>query len=118
MPYPSNIVLVGFMGTGKSAVGQRLAVCLGMRFLDTDEQIVGTAGRSIPELFQAEGETGFRERETAVLKSLAGIAGAVIATGGGILGRTENLALLRELGPLVCLAARPGIILSRTQPWE
>jgi shikimate kinase len=118
MPYPANIVLVGFMGTGKSVVGQRLAARLGRRFLDTDEQIVGMAGRSIPELFQVEGEPGFRERETAVLRSLAGSAGTVIATGGGILGRTENLALLRELGPLVCLTARPEIILSRTQPWE
>src|SRR5437762_1116219 len=118
MSYPANIVLVGFMGTGLSVVGKRLAAQLGYQFVDTDEQIVAAAGRPIPELFQDEGEAGFRERETALLKSLAAAHGTVIATGGGALGRPENLTILRELGPLVCLAARPEIILSRTQPRE
>src|SRR5438874_7053483 len=118
MPPPSNIVLVGFMGTGKSVVGQRLADRLGRQYVDTDDRLTLDAGRSIPEVFEAEGEAGFRDRETAVLKALVGITGTVLATGGGILGRPENLALLRGLGPLVCLTARPEIILERTQPWE
>ena len=88
-------------------MGQRLAERLGRDFVDTDEQIVVAAGRSIPEIFRSEGEQGFRERETAALRSLSGLTGAVIATGGGIVGRDENVALLRAMGPLVCLAARP-----------
>ena len=68
---PPNIVLVGFMGTGKTAVGQRLAAHLGWVFVDTDEWIAAE-GRSVAEIFAAEGEAGFRERETAVLRSLSG----------------------------------------------
>src|SRR5436309_2631321 len=114
----ANIVLVGFMGTGKSAVGERLAARRRCRFVDTDERIVAAAGRTIPEIFATEGEAGFRERETAILHSHAGAARIVLATGGGILGRDENLILLRALGPLVCLSARPEVILERTQPWQ
>jgi shikimate kinase len=115
---PSNIVLIGFMGTGKSVVGRRLAAGLDRCFVDTDEQIAAAAGRTIPEIFSVEGEAGFRERETAVLRSLTGISSTVIATGGGIMGRDENVALLRQIGPLVCLTARPEVILARTHPWE
>ncbi len=114
---PPNIILVGFMGTGKSVVGKRLAARLGRRFLDTDALIVSAAGQTIPQIFAAEGEAGFRERETESLRSLAGTSGAVIATGGGILGREENIALLRQIGSLVCLTARPATILERTRPW-
>lgn len=113
-----NIILVGFMGTGKSVVGKRLAARLGRVFLDTDERIVASAGRSIPEIFAAEGEGGFRARETAALQELSGLDGAVIATGGGVLGHDENVGLLRQAGTLVCLTARPGVILERTRPWK
>jgi shikimate kinase len=118
-----DILLVGFMGTGKSVVGKRLAARLGRRFVDLDEAIADTAGRSIPEIFAAEGEAGFRERETAALQALVEEAPEpgeerVIATGGGVLGRDENLALLRRLGTLVCLTARPAVILERTRPWR
>jgi shikimate kinase len=114
---PLNIVLVGFMGTGKTAVGQRLASHLGWEFVDTDEQIAA-GGRSIAEIFATEGEAAFRERETAALRSLSGRRSAVIATGGGIMGREENVKLLQALGSLVCLTARPETILERTRPWE
>jgi len=114
----TNIILVGFMGTGKSVVGKRLADCLNHDFLDTDDLIAAAAGRSVPEIFAAEGETGFRNRETAVLRTLVRVTDTVIATGGGILGRDENLALMRGLGPMVCLTARPAVILERTRPWE
>jgi shikimate kinase len=113
----SNIVLVGFMGTGKSVVGQRLAARLDRQFLDTDTLIVQAAGMPIPAIFAAEGEAGFRDRESAVVRTLAGITHTVVATGGGILVREENLALLRRIGPLVCLTARPPVILERTRPW-
>ena len=115
--FRSNIILVGFMGTGKSLVGRRLAARLGSEFLDTDPLVVEAAGQPIPAIFAAEGEAGFRDRETAVLRGLAGIAHTVVATGGGILGRDENLSLLRQIGPLVCLTARPAVILERTRPW-
>jgi shikimate kinase len=115
---PLTIVLIGFMGTGKSVVGQRLAERLEREFVDTDERIAAAAGLAIPEIFAREGEPGFRERETAVVRSLAGRQSAVIGTGGGIVGREENTRLLRELGPLVCLTARPEVILERTRPWE
>src|SRR4051794_3389152 len=101
------------MGTGKSVVGQRLAERLEREFVDTDERIAAAAGLAIPEIFAREGEPGFRERETAVVRSLAGRQPAVIGTGGGIVGREENIWLLRELGPLVCLTARPEVILER-----
>ena len=117
MSPPSNIVLVGFMGTGKSAVGKRLSVRLQRAFLDTDALIAAAAGQTIPEIFAAEGEGGFRDRETAFLRRLVGTTGAIIATGGGVLGRDENVALLRQIGSLVCLTARPAVILERTRPW-
>jgi shikimate kinase len=106
------------MGTGKSVVGERLAYRRGCRFVDTDGLIVAAAGRRIPEIFATEGESGFRDRETVALCSQAGARRTVFATGGGILGRDENVALLRALGPLVCLTARPEVILERTRPWQ
>jgi shikimate kinase len=112
-----RIVLVGFMGTGKSAVGRELAARLERAFVDTDEQIAAAAAQTIPEIFASEGESGFRDRETAVVRSLLGHPTAVIATGGGILGRHENIQILRTIGPLVCLTARPEVILERTRPW-
>src|SRR5687768_13052601 len=118
MQRASNIVLVGFMGTGKSAVGQRLARRLGKRFIDTDLRIVEAAGCSVAAIFQAEGERGFRDRETELLRTLVGSSNGVVATGGGILGRDENVELLQRIGPLVCLTARPELILERTRPWE
>ena len=114
---PSNIILVGFMGTGKSVVGKRLAARLGHEFLDTDALVVESAGQPIAAIFAAEGEAGFRDRETAVVRALMGITHAVVATGGGILGRDENFTRLRQIGPLVCLTARPAVILERTRPW-
>jgi len=114
----SNIILIGFMGTGKSAVGERLAARLEREFIDIDRRIEEVAGHSIPELFRLEGEAGFRDRESQILRSLLGSQSAVIATGGGIMGRDENVRLLRALGKLVCLTARPEMILERTRPWE
>jgi shikimate kinase len=114
----SNIVLVGFMGTGKSVVGKRLAERRGWRYIDTDDLVVGSAGCAISALFEQEGEGGFRDRETAAIRSLLGVEEAAVATGGGILGRDENVSLLRSIGPLICLKARPEVILERTRPWQ
>jgi shikimate kinase len=118
MKRASNIVLVGFMGTGKSVVGQRLARRLDKSFIDTDIRIAEAAGCSVPIIFRTEGELSFRDRETELLRTLVGSTNSVVATGGGIVGRDENVELLRQVGPLICLTARPDIILERTRPWE
>jgi shikimate kinase len=113
-----NIVLVGFMGTGKSAVGGALAARLGWTLVDTDVLVAAEAGCAISELFAREGEAGFRDRESRAVAQAAAQDGVVIATGGGVLGRDENVRALKERGTLVCLSARPEVILARTAPWQ
>src|SRR5947209_12500962 len=85
---PPLIFLIGYRGSGKSTVGPRLAAALGWDFVDADDLIEARAGRSIAAIFASEGETGFRDRESAMLRELAGRGRHVIATGGGIVGRT------------------------------
>jgi shikimate kinase len=113
-----NIVLVGFMGTGKSAVGEALAARLGWAFADTDALVAAGAQCTIPEIFAREGEAGFRDRESAAVAEAAARERMVIATGGGVLGRDENVRRLKASGTLVCLTARPHVILARTAPWQ
>jgi len=121
-----NIVLIGFMGTGKSAVGRVLAGRLGRQHLDTDAEIERLAGRTIPEIFTEEGEAAFRARETALLASLvpslaplsstvvgAGGASLILSTGGGTPLRPENAALLKRIGTVVWLQVAPDAILAR-----
>jgi len=100
-----NLVLIGFMGAGKSTVGRELERLGGFRLIDLDSVIVQLAGRSIPEIFATEGEARFRDYETSALGSLVGSHRAVIATGGGIIGREENWKVMRRLGPIVYLRA-------------
>lgn len=113
MAPPQNIVLVGFMGTGKTAVGRHLAGLLGWDYVDTDDLIVAQRGKSIPEIFAEEGEAHFRDLETAVIRGLGGHSRCVIATGGGCVMRVDNVRALRAIGMVVCLAARPEVILAR-----
>lgn len=101
----TNIVLIGFMGAGKSTVARELERFGGFVLIDLDMLIVEQAGRSITEIFAAEGEERFRDYEAAALRSLAGRQGMVIATGGGIIGRVENWRMMRQLGPVVYLRA-------------
>jgi shikimate kinase len=108
-----NVVLTGFMGTGKSTVGRALAMRLGWRFVDTDDLICEEAGNDIPGIFGREGEARFREREREAIASLAGGVSLVVATGGGALSDPGNVEALRSLGPLVQLRARPETILRR-----
>ena len=91
-----NIVLVGMPGCGKSTVGKALAKRLSRPFFDADEEIVRRAGKPIPEIFQAEGEAGFRKIETEVLFDLCRQSGAVIATGGGAVTVPKNHDILRQ----------------------
>ncbi len=113
LPTNHNIVLIGFMGCGKTTVGQLVAVKTGLPFADTDALVVEAAGCSVPEIFQREGEPGFRRRETAVLRELASGGPRVISTGGGIVTQPENEALLRGLGFVVWLNAAEATIFER-----
>jgi shikimate kinase len=110
-----NIILIGFMGAGKSAVGHRLASELGMDYLDCDELIEKSAGMSISEIFAQKGEERFRELETAALKTLQDYDDFVISTGGGMVLREENVRLLKEIGPLVLLWAEPDVVYQRVK---
>ena len=109
----SNIVLIGFMGCGKSSIGRRLAGRLGYNFLDSDDLITDHAGKSIGEIFAKEGEECFRARETAELRELINSSGIVLATGGGALLREENRDLLRQIGTVVWLDADSDTLFER-----
>ncbi len=111
---PVNIVLIGLMGSGKSAVGRLAAQSLGFEFVDTDQLVASSAGKTIPEIFASEGEAGFRKRESATLHSLIGRQHHVIATGGGIVTQPENLPLLKRLGFVVWLNAGIETLRRRT----
>lgn len=106
------------MGTGKSAVGRQLARRLRRRFIDTDNWIRYEAGMTIPEVFERFGEDSFRDLETEAARMVSNEQRTVVSTGGGILGRDENVRLLRSHGVLICLQATPEVILERTAPWE
>jgi shikimate kinase len=108
-----NIVLTGFMGTGKTAVGRRLAEQLHLQFVDVDATVVKRAGRPIHEIFAAKGEAAFRELESAVIAEVASGDKTVIATGGGALINPKNREHLQRQGILVCLTARVGTLLDR-----
>lgn len=101
------------MGSGKSEVGRKLALVLGRRFVDCDELVAADAGRSIPDIFEAEGEAGFRRRESETLAAvLTGVEAAVIATGGGVVTVAANRALLAGAA-VFWLRARPEVLAAR-----
>ena len=114
-PRRSNVLLIGLMGCGKTTVGRLVARLLGFHFIDTDAQIIKRAGRSIPEIFAQEGEAGFRRHESAVLRSLLGSSGVVVATGGGIVTEALNRPLLRHLGFITWLEASVQRLVERTR---
>lgn len=108
-----GVVLIGFMGSGKSSVGRELARRFGAPFVDVDERIESAAGSSIRDLFAREGEPAFREREKAALREALSVKGCVIATGGGAFSDEENRALLRSYAPVVYLEAAVETLLAR-----
>jgi shikimate kinase len=108
-----NVVLVGFMGSGKSSVGRLVARTLRGRFVDTDRLVVERAGRDITDIFATNGEGFFRQEESRALCSLLGGRGLVVATGGGIVTVAANLAALKELGFVVWLTASEETIWDR-----
>lgn len=117
VPLPRNIVLIGFMGCGKSTVGRELHDLLGYPLIDTDTVIENRAGKPISRIFADEGEEAFRELETGLLRELHADTGkrCIIATGGGIVIRPENREWLRLLGYVVWLRAPRHLILKRTR---
>jgi shikimate kinase len=108
-----NLVLVGFMGSGKSSVGREIARRWGYRFLDTDSVIRRNLGKTISDIFESSGEPFFRAQETVALQELQLSFDAVIATGGGIVLEPRNRALLRSLGFVVWLTATEEVIWKR-----
>ena len=113
-PPATHIILTGFMGTGKTTVGARLAQALGLRFADTDNLIEQSAGMTVAAIFERYGEPYFRDLEAATLREVLHEPGAVVSTGGGMLLRPENSRLIEAAGPVVCLTASPQTILART----
>lgn len=110
----SNIFLVGPMGVGKSTIGRLLAAELNLSFCDSDRAIEERTGADIPWIFDMEGEAGFRERETTVLTELAAESGLVIATGGGIIMRSQNCQIMKESGYICYLTASLDQLVERT----
>lgn len=101
-----RIVLIGFMGAGKTTIGKRLAKALSCEMIDTDELIEEKQGRKIAEIFEKDGEEAFRDMETLLLKELAEREDPfVLSVGGGMPVREENRALLRKIGTVVYLKA-------------
>jgi shikimate kinase len=109
----TSIALIGFMGTGKTAVGKALAEKLGKKFVELDALIEQKAGKTIPEIFKQAGEVAFRELEIEVTKEVARGKNQVIACGGGVVLNKINIDRLRNESIIVYLTASPEVILKR-----
>jgi shikimate kinase len=114
----ATVVLTGFMGTGKTSIGRRLAARLGRPFVDTDALIEQRLGRTVAAIFAESGEARFRAAERDAVAEACGVAGAVIATGGGAVVDAANRGALRAAAPVVHLTARPEVILDRVRAAE
>ncbi|RMF90114.1 MAG: shikimate kinase, partial [Methanobacteriota archaeon] len=110
-----NIVLTGFMGAGKSAVGKRLGSRLGMPVVDTDEIIEQETEMRISDIFAEFGEPHFREIERMVVEGVSELEGHIIITGGGVVLNPENMKLLRKNGVIVYLHATPEVLYERVK---
>jgi len=110
-----NIYLVGFMGTGKTAVGKVLAKRKDWQFLDLDELIELNEKMAITDIFSKKGEPYFRKIETLALKQASGEKKFVVACGGGIVINPDNIKIMKETGLIICLMSTADVILKRTQ---
>jgi len=110
-----NIIVTGFMGTGKSEVGALLAQQLHREFIDTDTVIEQVAGQTIARIFAEKGEPHFRELETRIIYQVCQKQEIVIATGGGTIVNVDNATCLKDSGTVICLTATPEIIVQRIQ---
>lgn len=112
----TNIILIGFMGAGKTTLGKATAQAVGCRFVDTDDLIEETTGEKISDIFATKGEPYFRDLETQTIKGLlAQPEQMVVAVGGGLPVRTENRQLLKQLGTVIYLKADIDTLLSRLE---
>ena len=113
-----NIILVGFMGTGKTTIATRLANRLKMSYVSTDDLIEKREKRTINEIFTKDGEDRFRDIESAVVREVSGIENAVIDAGGGVVLREENMSNFRSNGIVICLTAGEEVIMERTKKYK
>ena len=113
MAWPKNIILVGFMASGKSHVGRILAQRTGRPLADSDELIVARAGKSVERIFAEDGEAAFRTLERAVISELCAGSGRIISAGGGAFVDPDNRRIMRAGGRVFCLHARPETIYKR-----
>jgi len=108
-----NLVLIGYRGTGKTAIGRRLAERLGMEYVGLDEEIVRRAGKSIPDLVEESGWDRFRDIEAEAVRDAAAADNRILDTGGGAILRDENVAALRRNGLVIWLRASVPDIVAR-----
>ena len=113
-----NIVLVGFMGTGKTTIATAIANKLKMRYVSTDNLIEKKEKRTINEIFTKSGEDYFRNVESEIVRELSDKEGLVIDAGGGVVIREENIANLKTNGIIICLTAAENIIMERTKKYK
>ena len=110
-----NIILIGFMGAGKTSVGRKLANRLGYFFLDTDQQIEKQQSCTIEEIFRYAGESAFRDLETKLLENLQNVHNTILSTGGGMFLRSENQEILKGIGKTVYLQVDRETLKQRLQ---
>jgi shikimate kinase len=110
-----NIILIGFMGTGKTVTGRVLADRTGLELVDMDSLIEERAGKPISEIFATDGESGFRKLERALAHELSQREGLIISTGGGVVLDPSNLADFNRSGLVVCLTASPDTVFQRLE---
>ena len=108
-----NVYLIGFSGSGKSAIGRRLARRMRRKHVDMDDEIVARTGSPIPEIFRREGEPGFRSREKELLEEISGRKRLIVSTGGGVPLAPGNRAAMAKSGVIVCLEAKPDFLYGR-----
>ena len=111
----NNIFLIGFMGCGKSTMARLLSETTGAKLIEMDETIEAEAGMTINEIFEAYGETYFRDLETQLIRRIAEEGGAVVSCGGGAILRSENVAYMKENGKIIYLSATPETIFQRVR---
>ncbi len=110
----SNIALIGFMGTGKTTIGEKLAEILKLNFIELDEFIEDLAGKTIPQIFKEDGEIRFREYEIEACKKVSIRDNVIIACGGGVVLNKINIDYLKEKAIIIYLEASPAVIYDRT----
>ncbi len=109
-----HLWLIGMMGSGKTTIGKHVSIRLGLPFIDTDDRVVATSGRTIAELF-AVGEASFRELERTTISEIAAFNDHVVSTGGGVVLDERNVATMHETGTTVLLDAEPHVLEERVK---